>query len=72
MEIRTKCINGLIFILTQIIETETEPPHSVVEDSSRDMELYASAVADHTQYEFPNPREVTFRDTLMYQTRAYR
>ncbi len=57
-----------------MVETEPEPPHSVVDDSHRDLELFASVTADYAQYECPAlaSGEVKFRDTLMYQTRAYR
>ena len=54
----------------KVIETEPEPPHSDVENSSREVELIVSAIADFAKYECPI-REVNFRETLMYQTRVY-
>ena len=54
----------------KVIETEPEPPHSDVENSTREVELIVSAIADFAKYECPI-REVNFRDTLMYQTRVY-
>ena len=54
----------------KVIETEPEPPHSDVENGSREVELVVSAVADYAKYECPI-REVSFKDTLMYQTRVY-
>lgn len=54
----------------KVVETEPEPPHSEVENSSREVELVVSAIADFAKYECPI-REVNFRDTLMYQTRVY-
>ena len=54
----------------QVIETEQEPRCSEV-GGSWDLELFASALADHAHYECPTT-ELKFRDTLMYQTRAHR
>jgi hydrocephalus-inducing protein len=54
----------------KVIETEPEPPHSDVENSSREVELFISAIADFAKYECPI-REVNFRETVMYQTRVY-
>ena len=54
----------------KVIETEPEPPHSDVENSTREIELIVSGVSDFAKYECPI-REVNFRDTLMYQTRVY-
>lgn len=54
----------------KVIETEPEPPHSDVENSSREVELIVSAIADFAKYECPIS-EVNFRETLMYQTRVY-
>ena len=54
----------------KVIETEPEPPHSDVENSTREVELIVSAIADFAKYECPI-REINFRDTLMYQTRVY-
>lgn len=54
----------------KVIETEKEPLHSEVEDSQRDLELFMNGIADFCKYEC-SIREIRFRDTLMYQTRAY-
>lgn len=54
----------------KVIETEPEPPHSDVENSSREVELVVSAISDFAKYECPI-HEVNFRNTLMYQTRVY-
>ena len=54
----------------KVIETEQEPPHSVVDDSHRDLELFVSAVTNFAKYEC-SVGEVKFRDTLIYQTRLY-
>lgn len=55
----------------KVIETEAEPPHSVVDGGHRDLELTMSGVAGCTMYEC-STSEVKFRDTLMFQTRAFR
>lgn len=55
----------------KVIETEPETPHAVVDGSHRDLELTASGVAGYTKYEC-STSEVKFRDTLMFQTRAFR
>ncbi|KAL5467034.1 hypothetical protein EMCRGX_G031201 [Ephydatia muelleri] len=54
----------------KVIETEPETPHAVVDGSHRDLELTASGVAAYTKYEC-STSEVKFRDTLMFQTRAF-
>lgn len=54
----------------KIIETESEPPHSVLDDHHRDLELSITAIADYSKYECPI-KEIKFKDTLMYQTRVY-
>ena len=55
----------------KVIETDPEPAHSVIDDSHRDLEVLVSAMADFTKYEC-SIKEVRFKDTLMYQTKAFR
>lgn len=55
----------------KVVETEPEPPHSVVEESHRPLPLVASGVVDHCRYESA-VTTLKFKDTLMYQTRKYR
>ncbi len=49
----------------KVIETDTEPAHSVVDESHRDLELLISAVADFATFVCP-VKEIRFKDTLMY------
>ena len=53
----------------KLVKTEPEPAHSVVEE--RDMELFASALADFAKYDCP-VTEANFKDTNMYMSRVYR
>ncbi len=55
----------------KVIETDPEPPHSVLDDSHRELEVLVSAVADFTKYAC-HVKEVRFKDTLMYQSKAFR
>lgn len=54
----------------KVVETEKEPLHDVMEDSSRDIILSVHGVIDYVKYECP-VKSVAFKDTLMYQTRVY-
>ena len=54
----------------QVIEVEAEPPHSVLDDSRRELVLCVWATADYTKYTCP-VQEIRFTDTLLYQTRVY-
>lgn len=54
----------------RVVETEKEPPHTVIDDTSRDIELLATGVIDYVKYECPI-KKIKFEDTLMYQTRVY-
>lgn len=54
----------------KVVETEKEPAHHVVDDTYRDIELSVTGTADYCRYECP-VQDIKFRDTLMYQTRAY-
>ena len=53
-----------------MIEIETEPAHSVVDDSRRDLVLCVWAIADYVKYKCTT-QEIHFTDTLLYQTRVY-
>ena len=55
----------------KVVETEPEPPHTVVEDSQRTLGLVVSGVVDYCKYEC-SVDNIKFKDTLMYQTRYYR
>ena len=54
----------------KVIETEREPIYSEISNSQRDVELLVTGLVDYTKYECPI-NEISFRDTLMYQTRVY-
>ncbi|XP_078720178.1 hydrocephalus-inducing protein homolog isoform X2 [Lampetra fluviatilis] len=55
---------------TKVVETEREPPHTLLDSVPQELSLAVSAVADLCR-----PRcktePVHFRDTLMFQTRIY-
>lgn len=54
----------------KVVETEPEPPHTLVEESKRTLGLVVSGVVDYCQYEC-SVRNIKFKDTLMYQTRCF-
>ena len=70
------CCTHFFFILAffnisyQVIETEPEPEHTVVEDTTRQLELLVSAKVDYASYEC-STSTITFKDTLMFQSRIY-
>lgn len=55
----------------KVVETEREPVHQVIEETHTDLELSITAIADFCKYECPIT-EIKFRETMMYQTRAYK
>lgn len=55
----------------KIIEVETEPPFTALENSTKDVELLLSAVCDYAKYRC-KVENVHFKDTLMFQSRVYR
>lgn len=54
----------------KVIETEKEPPHQVMEDSHRNVELSVTGIADFCKYECPI-HDIRFKETLIYQTRSF-
>ena len=54
----------------KVVEIEKEPSHTVMEGSIRDLVLSVNGVIDYVKYGCPI-ESVMFKDTLMYQTRAY-
>ncbi|XP_073785286.1 hydrocephalus-inducing protein homolog isoform X1 [Danio rerio] len=52
------------------VVTDPEPPHTVVENSSREIELIVSATCDYVQFQCDN-RPIHFKDTMLYQTRVF-
>ncbi|XP_077642374.1 hydrocephalus-inducing protein [Lonchura striata] len=53
----------------KVIEIAPEPAHTVVEESSQELEVYLSAVVAYTQFKL-NTTVVQFKDTLPFQTRT--
>ncbi|XP_051512768.1 hydrocephalus-inducing protein homolog [Myxocyprinus asiaticus] len=54
----------------KVVVTDPEPPHSVFENSSREVELIVSATCDFVQYQC-DTGPICFKDTMLYQTRVY-
>ncbi|XP_051727085.1 hydrocephalus-inducing protein homolog [Ctenopharyngodon idella] len=54
----------------KVVATDPEPPHSVVENSSREMELMVSATCDYVKYQC-DTGPIRFKDTMLYQTRVF-
>uniref|UniRef100_A0A7M4E0J9 HYDIN axonemal central pair apparatus protein n=1 Tax=Crocodylus porosus TaxID=8502 RepID=A0A7M4E0J9_CROPO len=54
----------------KVIETDPEPVHTIVEDSSLELDLRLSAVVDYTQFKLET-KEVQFKETLLFQTRMF-
>ncbi|KAL6479129.1 hypothetical protein MHYP_G00125620 [Metynnis hypsauchen] len=54
----------------KVVETDPEPVHLVVENSSRELELRISATCDYTTFEC-DAESIHFNDTMLYQTRVF-
>ena len=54
----------------KVVETEKEPLHVVMEDTNTEIVLSVHGIIDYVKYECP-VKSITFKDTLMYQTRTY-
>ncbi|XP_056622256.1 hydrocephalus-inducing protein homolog isoform X2 [Triplophysa dalaica] len=55
----------------KVVVTDPEPLHSVMEDSSKDVELKVSATCDYIKYQC-DTAPIRFKDTMLYQTRVYK
>ena len=55
----------------KVIETEPEPPFTLITGTTSEIQLVLNAVADYAKYEL-NMSKIFFKDTLMFQTRLYR
>ena len=55
----------------KVIEVESEPPFTPLENSTMDVELLLSAVCDYAKFRCKT-ENVLFKDTLMFQSRVYR
>ncbi|XP_029465095.1 hydrocephalus-inducing protein homolog [Rhinatrema bivittatum] len=54
----------------KVIETDTEPAHTVLDENSRELEVLVSANVDYAHF-LCKMESVKFRDTLLFQTRTY-
>ena len=54
----------------EVIETDPEPAHTVLEKSSREVELRLSAVVDYAEFKLDTD-VIQFRETLLFQTRTF-
>ncbi|KAM6380940.1 hydrocephalus-inducing protein-like [Pluvialis apricaria] len=52
----------------KVIETDPEPAHTVLEKSSREVELRLSAVVDYAEFQM-DMEAIQFKETLVFQTR---
>nr|XP_025038877.1 hydrocephalus-inducing protein-like [Pelodiscus sinensis] len=65
-----KCLTTTRPAKKKVIETDPEPAHTFLEDSSRELELRISAVVDYTQFKLET-NLVQFKETLLFQTRVF-
>ncbi|XP_069757040.1 hydrocephalus-inducing protein homolog [Narcine bancroftii] len=62
---------GSFFLKTLcVVEIDPEPAHTVLENSSRELELKISAMVDYSDFECLC-ESIIFKDTLLYKTRIY-
>lgn len=54
----------------EVIETDPEPAHSLLERSSREVELCLSAVVDYADFKLDTDA-IHFKETLLFQTRTF-
>ncbi|NWH50429.1 HYDIN protein, partial [Fregata magnificens] len=54
----------------KVIETDPEPAHTVLEKSSREVELHLSAVVDYAEFKLDTDM-IQFKETLLFQTRTF-
>ncbi|NXK55437.1 HYDIN protein, partial [Chauna torquata] len=54
----------------KVIETDPEPAHTVLEKSSREVELRLSAVVDYAEFKLDTD-VIQFKETLLFQTRTF-
>ncbi|NXL83544.1 HYDIN protein, partial [Alectura lathami] len=54
----------------KVIETDPEPAHTVLEKSSREVELRLSAVVDYADFKLETDA-IHFKETLLFQTRTF-
>uniref|UniRef100_G1MRN0 HYDIN axonemal central pair apparatus protein n=1 Tax=Meleagris gallopavo TaxID=9103 RepID=G1MRN0_MELGA len=54
----------------KVIETDPEPAHTILEKSSREVELRLSAVVDYADFQV-DVDTIEFKETLLFQTRRF-
>ncbi|XP_062442830.1 hydrocephalus-inducing protein homolog [Rhea pennata] len=54
----------------KVIETDPEPAHTVLEGSSREVELCLSAVIDYAEFKL-DMEMIQFKETMLFQTRTF-
>uniref|UniRef100_A0A8C3Q1J6 HYDIN protein n=1 Tax=Chrysolophus pictus TaxID=9089 RepID=A0A8C3Q1J6_CHRPC len=54
----------------KVIETDPEPAHTILEKSSREVELRLSAVIDYADFQL-DVDTIQFKETLLFQTRRF-
>ncbi|KAG2470211.1 HYDIN protein, partial [Polypterus senegalus] len=54
----------------KVIETDSEPAHTAVENTTRELELRVSAACDYAQFTCKS-EAIHFKDTLLFQTRVF-
>uniref|UniRef100_A0A669QXT0 HYDIN axonemal central pair apparatus protein n=1 Tax=Phasianus colchicus TaxID=9054 RepID=A0A669QXT0_PHACC len=54
----------------KVIETDPEPAHTILENSSREVELRLSAVIDYADFQL-DVDTIQFKETLLFQTRRF-
>ncbi|NXK09844.1 HYDIN protein, partial [Herpetotheres cachinnans] len=54
----------------KVIETDPEPAHTVLEKSSRDVELHLSAVVDYAEFKLDTDM-IQFKETFLFQMRTF-
>ncbi|NXC39739.1 HYDIN protein, partial [Penelope pileata] len=54
----------------KVIETDPEPAHTILEQSSREVELRLSAVVDYADFQL-DTSTIRFKETLLFQTRTF-
>lgn len=64
------CVPGTRWPLFQVIETDPEPAHSVLEENYRELQLQISANVNFASYQC-HVSDIHFKETLVYQTRVF-
>ncbi|NXI51133.1 HYDIN protein, partial [Chloroceryle aenea] len=54
----------------KVIETDPEPAHTILEKSSREVELHLSAVVGYAEFKLDTD-VIQFKETLLFQTRTF-